>query len=779
MIELYEFQAQAADQIADRVAAHVLDPLEIGRSSNRRRVPFIQFLSSITASGKTIILADAVASIAKQIPMQPVVLWLSKATVVVEQTYATLDGGGLLHPLISDFEIRLLADYDATEVSQTDAPYLFFATVGTFNQKDKEQGSRRVFRSAIDDAEHSTWEELKLRPDPEGNRRPLVIVYDEAHNLSDQQTDLLLELDPDAFVLSTATQRIPRRFNEEIIDVLRQSGDKSDEDLITQIDAKAVAETGLIKTTVELIGRQAPMEEVIDELFDELLAARTDADTYGLGGEPKVVYVCKTNVIEGSDEKDNHKQPFSQRQAPPILIWRYLTERRGVDPRTIAVYARLSVDKTFPLPEDFVLFKGGDRDYDDFVSGDFNHIIFNQSLQEGWDDPLVYFAYIDKSMGSRVQAEQIVGRLLRQPGRRSFPAERLNRAQISVRVESTGVFEDVVASVQKKIESEQLDVKLIKSGPGSKTRLEYPAHGQHSVPVAAIITDAAEEPIQRRLDTMTDYRNDDGTNTSGTGRTSRVQKIIGEPGNETFVWEDVGTSAFVLARWLFTREVRKIYQNALGLALTSSPDGSPTKFDARIGMGSNASVHIAAVAREVAEAFVENVYLKLRKPNPYVVGAILQEAEGLASFDNAVHDGYTRLNGTERIFADALDRTGLTWCRNPSRVGYGIPLIEPGRTQNFYPDFLVWSSNDVFAIDTKAAFLHADAMRKLVQIRPAGVSTPRLFVRFVSPGLVDEAGGKKDGDGYTVWSFKPNGQRAFTHLDSINRALARCLKPDV
>lgn len=38
-------------------------------------------------------------------------------------------------------------------------------------------------------------------------------------------------------------------------------------------------------------------------------------------------------------------------------------------------------------------------------------MIFNLSLQEGWDDPLVYFAYIDKSMESTIQVEQIIGRL--------------------------------------------------------------------------------------------------------------------------------------------------------------------------------------------------------------------------------------------------------------------------------------------------------------------------------------------------------------------------------
>ena len=56
-------------------------------------------------------------------------------------------------------------------------------------------------------------------------------------------------------------------------------------------------------------------------------------------------------------------------------------------------------------------------------------------------------------------------------------------------------------------------------------------------------------------------------------------------------------------------------------------------------------------------------------------------------------------------FARAIDKTGLTWYRNPSRSGYNIPLISVGPTRNFYPDFLVWKGKDVFAIDTTGGHL--------------------------------------------------------------------------
>ena len=779
MIELYPFQAAASNQIADRVIAYHEDPLFVGRSDSMRRVPFIQFVSSITASGKTIILAHAAWSIAEQLPIKPIVLWLSKATVVVEQTFASLDVGGELHSLIDGFAIRSLAEYDALEVLESADPFLFFATVGTFNQKDKEEGSRRIFKSSIDDAIRSTWESLKLRRVQDETRRPLVVVYDEAHNLSEQQTALLLELEPDALLLSTATQRVPDRIDQEIVDVLHRSGGFSEPDLITLVDAKAVADSGLIKSTIELVGRQAPMEAVIREMLDEMAKTESDSRVFGLHGPPKAVYICKTNVIEGSSQRDDHKRPFKSRQAPPILIWRHLTEQLSVNPNEIAVYADLRFDRNYTRPSEFKLFGGKDKDYYNFIKGDYRHIIFNESLQEGWDDPLVYFAYIDKSMGSRIQAEQVVGRLLRQPGRIRYPSERLNSAQICVRVESAGVFDEVVASVQEKIQNERLTIEFIKTAPGLKTRIEYPPLKVFTVPVAAVITDAAEKPIQLCIDRMNDFSHDDGTNTIGAGRKTRVQKVIGKSGNETFVWEEHEYSAQVMARQLFTREVQRNCPNALGLALTSSSGEDATKFDARVGLGSNAAHHIRTVAEQVANEFVNNVFLKLRNPNPYEVGPILQHEPEVVKFKNAIHAGYDGLSSQELRFAHALDRTGLAWCRNPSRTGYGIPLIMPGRTENFYPDFLVWSERDVFAIDTKGAHLHADAMRKLVKIRPATPESTRVFVRFVSPGVVNEAGAKKDSTGFTVWSFKPNGNREFTHHDSIDDALTHCLMPDV
>lgn len=778
-ISLLDFQTEASQQISSRIIDYILSPIFIGRNNTQRRIPFIQLLDSITASGKTLVLADAVSAIAQQINPKPVVLWLSKATVVVSQTYANLDNGGTYHNLLDSFEVHTLADYDEDDLRTNSSSLLFFATVGTFNQKQKADSSLNVFKSAIDEAAKSTWESLKLRPDPAGLRRTLIVVYDEAHNISEQQTELLLELEPDAFILATATSRLPAKFNSEVTSQLKSFGKFADADLITIIDPSRVGASGLIKKGLNLVGSQAPMESVLADLRKAFNHASKDAISEGLLGKPKAIYVCKTNVSQSTGMFDSPRQHFNQRQAPPILIWRWLVEELKIDPSEVAVYCDLKEDKDFPLPIEFVIFKGGDKDYDQFIRGNFRHIIFNQSLQEGWDDPYVYFAYIDKSMGSKIQVEQIIGRLLRQPGRKHYRAERLNTAQIHIRVDSPGVFDQVVAEVDEKICMGNSEIKIMIAKPGAKVAEEIDPKAVFTVPVTSVVTDGALEPITERIDQITDFTNDNGTNTRGKGHRTQVQRVIGVPGAEVLRWESYGDSATVLARWLFQREVELTHKDALGLVVTSNTDGSPSKFDARIGFGSNAAHHMVAVAHDIGQIYTDEVYLKLRRSNPYVVGPILVDPSNAVTFTHAVHSRYGGLNPLELQFAKAIDEFGMPWCRNMSGSGYKIPLIEPGRTKNFYPDFLVWSDGNVFAIDTKGSHLHADAARKFVDIKPAEGIATRVFVRFISDGKVTAAGPQANSSGFTVWSSRPNGSAKYSHLERMVAAVEQCLKPGI
>ena len=748
-IELFQFQQNAASQVADRFVDYNSNPVRIGRKNNARDVPFYQALSAITGAGKTAILAQAVAEISAMLEIPPVILWLSKGKVVVQQTYANLAEGGKYNHLMPDTTVRLLSEYDPADVENSREALLYFATVGTFNRKDREKSNLKIFAADTDNIESTRWEALKMRETAEGDRRPLLVVYDEAQNLSDQQTTLLLEQQPDVFLLASATLRFPAQFYSEVITPLREIGDYADDDLITRVPTAEVQASGLVKGIIALDGLNAPMEETVTEMLTDMAEAQKAATAEGLSFVPKAIYVCNTNIVAGdSTASDDPAQAFDQRQAPPILIWRYLVEHCKVPADEVAVYADLKTHKDFPLPAEFVLFNGGDKDYDAFIEGDYRHIIFNKTLQEGWDDPCVYFAYVDKSMDSTIQISQVIGRVLRQPGATHYSADRLNTAHFYVRVDRNDAFAAVVEDVRKGLGGDNPQVRIISSPPGKEEPKNLKVKEHRAVPKAAIDNTQCVEPVEKVLAKVMDYSQDQ-LNTKGVGRRRTVEQVIGQSVAKDSDWIDFEQTNRVNARWVFRREVSRRYKPALMVM-----DTDAQKFDAKVGVGSNAFTALTHDAAEAVDEYLRTAIIKQQKPKPYVIGDALVRIGEMETFQNAIHEGYDGLNDLELDFARALDKTGLPWARNRSQTGYRIPLVTLGPTVWFFPDFLVWSGNVVYCIDTKNQKLAPDdARRKLLTIKPHPAMETTIEVRFVTKGTYKADGTLNSKDGYSVWGL--------------------------
>lgn len=774
MLTLFDFQNQAVDQITARFLAY------LGKRPGRvvgtkvTYVPYYQALASITASGKTVIMAQAVAELLPLVAAKPIVVWLSKGRVVVDQTLANLSGK-YRHLLAGYQDVQLLADYSRSDVEDESLALVYLATVGTFNQKSKDKGSLRLFRSDIDNADRSTWDALKDRMTSSGIRRPLFIVYDEAHNLTDQQTSLLMELEPDGMLLATATPKLPPAI-ARVTDDLKHDLGWTDTDLTTYVKSGDVVDAGLVKRQVLLGGYQATMRETIDDLLADMADADQAVKNLGVSLIPKAIYVCRTNIIEGNALKqDDPKRPFTQREAPPILIWNYLVNEKGVDPATIAVYtSALKFDKDHPPPAEFAHFKGGDDDYANFIAGGYRHVIFNLGLQEGWDDPECYFAYIDKSMQSNVQVEQIIGRVLRQPNAEHLEAEVLNTAHFYVRVDAKSIFADVVKEVGKRIAGELPEVQFTAYDGKQKNR-PVPVAPKQALEVPHVYRDpsAALGPIDEIIKSLIDFRGDTGDNVRGSGAKALVQQRVGSDDEAEVEWVERDHGNAVSARWVFQTAVRR--QFPLALEVTRSDD---PKFDAKIELGSPADELVRKAANEVVTTYLEHVVLRQRPHNPYVVGEVLVDPTTAEKFSNSLHGSYSGLNKTlELPFAVELDKAGVAWCRNPPRSGFGIPLLTPGASKAFYPDFLAWKGRYVFALDTKGEhILESELGRKLLAIEGNSKIKVKLLVRLISKGNWDDHPQRTSGEGFTVWALGHANALKPIHCPTFAAAVKTCLR---
>lgn len=766
MIELFQFQQAAADNIAQRFHTFVHDP-ERPRQKGYGVLPFYQTLQALTGAGKTPILAEAVAQMRQSQAIEPIVLWVSKAKVVVDQTFVNFSDGGKYHHLLENFYVSPLSNCDPNLIDDDSTALLLLGTVATFNSK--ERGERLIFGAQLDKGGPSLWERLIKRETAQGHRRPLIIVYDEGHNLSDQQANLLMELKPDAIVLASATPKLPGKMGE-IVELLARNG-YSDEDFRTTVDSKAVLDAQLVKREIHLGGYVTAEELAIAAMIEDHAALQAKAEDLRLNFSPKCIYVCKTNI------KGDELKPFTSREAPPIRIWRYLVNECEIDPQKIAVYCNLDVSRAHPLPDEFILFRGGENDYADFVEGNYEHIIFNLSLQEGWDDPECYFAYIDKSMGSETQIEQIIGRVLRQPGSQHYPDPRLNACGFYIHVDEAGVFMDMLKQVRLKLTNEMPSIEIKSTGGDRRTLQLQEAREEVVLPTVMLDMQPAAEFVQQAVDGIGVYNRD----TEASGRVARVTQEVGEASEiEKVTWIEQGIAMAVPVRWLFTRIVNRQYPDALAVC-----DLSDTKFAAKVRVGSQAAKQVERDAQNVVEVFLEHVRISTLPGLNSEIPMVYTDTTKADTFIHSIHPSYSGLNELERQCAQALDNLGWPWCRNPENGGYALPLLEPGTSRRFFPDFIVWPDNAIWLIDTKGDHLiKQDAGKKIMALESAPSERP-IRVCLITLGEWDKTFNKRSNSGVTAWRLRAGliGPERFpdfaTLLESLVGPRANVLQPEV
>jgi type III restriction enzyme len=755
---LFGFQEVAAQEMREAALSWVAYSVARGHPPEygEMAIPFLGQLKAVTGSGKTPVLASTVGGLGDAL-----VLWTTRSSAVVEQTFANLNGRyRSLLPAHTKIVRNISSQLPWRElIDSTTGLTIWVLTVASWNEAEAQTGDAdarlRLRRPHQDWAgEGSPWEELR-----EQLKRPLWVVSDESHNQSEVQLDQLAALGPKGFFMASATPLVNNLFTkwEEALN----QGEETKQLLKAgrvPIFTRDVVAADLLKMTIELVDYRSGAEESLDGALDALAEVERAAAAEEAPVTPRAIYVVeRSNPPRGSTE-----------EARPVVIWRYLRER-GVAPEEIAIFTDT---KTLPTEAERITSLSQ-------LEPRYRHIIFNQSLQEGWDDPEAYVCYFDGVTRSFVRIRQIVGRVLRQPGARRFSAEALNTATLILQTPAS-VYETVVSELKQELRLYDSDEDPAFSAPRLKTRKQplTPVPVKRNAKKLSLPRYALKAPDMSRIErdlqsrAARPWRQQD-LDAPGTGRKAVVSL---ERGSEEYQDIDVLRSARTKNGDFLRRRI--LQRNRTCSNKIHSDYFHGPAFEQFSCHGSQAQLELTSLAAEIVDYFEERVGYQ-DDPDPdcaiWKIDEYRPRGQDMVSFDRAAHAEYSKddLNKDEMPFARAIDRVrGVIWQRNPSTAsqGYGIPLPKKvGDSSTFYPDFLIWKNDICWAVDTTGRhLLDAKVRGKLIALE-----TPRMAL--VVRGKVDLGSGSREGkDGWSLVLPRQSLSPTVEHSDDLD-ALVRLL----
>ncbi|MEA2704076.1 MAG: type restriction enzyme, partial [Actinomycetota bacterium] len=294
--KLFPFQEIAAQALRDaalRWVAHAIDTEtpKLGTTP----IPFVGQLKAVTGAGKTPILAEVVGGLG-----DGVVIWTSKSSAVVEQTYNNLRGR--YRGLLPDGDVSFLRDKPNQPewqdlIGGTSGLTIWVLTTASWNEAEaaKAGGDAEARLNLHRPNQYdwagklSPWEQLRTRL-----RRPLWVVSDESHNQTDTQLDLLAALRPVGFFMASATPVHGELF-DEWQRVLNREPEWRELVQAGQVPVRTAHVVGaeLLKTTIDFVDYQSGTEESLDGALAALRGLERAAEAEDMSVTPRAIYVVE------------------------------------------------------------------------------------------------------------------------------------------------------------------------------------------------------------------------------------------------------------------------------------------------------------------------------------------------------------------------------------------------------------------------------------------------------------------------------------------------------
>jgi type III restriction enzyme len=344
-----------------------------------------------TAGGKTFIACNALRTIFDNTPTElpKVVAWFVPSDTILKQTYKNLKNPN--HPyrqrIDSLFNGRVqVVDKEAALMGQGISPTqireqltIFVLSIQSFATNTKE--GKRVYRENENLAEYAPLTQSETGKQYSdiydtafirvlSSLNPVVII-DESHNFkSDLRYDVLTDIHPRFILDLTATPR-------------------DNSNIISIVDSMKLKRENMVKLPVIVYNHHTTNEVLVSAI--------------------QLQHTLESHAIEQEKNGGRYIRPIVLFQAQPR------TSKESVD------YQKIK-DKLIEIgiPENQVKIKTGDKDEIkdmDLLSRDceVRFIITVNALKEGWDCPFAYVLASIANRSSKVDVEQILGRILRQP----------------------------------------------------------------------------------------------------------------------------------------------------------------------------------------------------------------------------------------------------------------------------------------------------------------------------------------------------------------------------
>lgn len=738
-ITLFPFQTEAAAKLSEAADEWVQAYAEGGvRKLGLMPIPFIGHLKAVTGAGKTPILSKAVGDIGPA-----VVLWTSVSAAVVDQTFRNLRGRyrSLLPPGTQIVRERPSKGEWENLLQANKGLTIWVTTVGSWNEAEaaaaggKEDARLNMHRPQPDwGGDKSPWAQLAS----DALHRPIWVVYDESHNQTPAQLDQLVGLKPVGFLLASATPPSSALFDQFAVTIAADAiMQPIAERGRVRVTTKDVVEEQLLKQAIEVENFESDPDVLLDEVVRRHRDLVRRAKKEDAAVNPKTVY-----IVESSNPRKARGEIISRPQA----IWEYLRTKK-VPADAIAVYTQ-----TKALPDDAERISSLTD-----LQDRHQHIICNRALQEGWDDPEAYVEYFDDESNSFIRIKQIIGRALRQPGAQHYDDEALNTAYLYVRVLSK-TFDGIVEGLKKELAlygtddndpsgSSAIKIKT-KKQPLDKVPVKKTAK-KLTLPNYQLGEADLEEQIKLIRSMGKKPWDEDELIAKGLRTLKKIDLTNGD--------DDVRYRSIAAATRRPNGEflARRIAAGNRHCVHLIDPDAfTGPAFEQRSSAGSLAQTALAERAAGVIDQFERSVQLVINKisgEETWHIPPHQPASDEYMPAKKAAHAKYSLqglINPDEKEFAQVLDSLNAgTWFHNPPRPpGYGIQLpVKVGSSNTFYPDFLWWVGDSVYAFDPTGAHILNEKVRgKLLTLDEPKIA---LFTRGrVAKGFT----GLENEDGWTM-----------------------------